>query len=95
MSPSAIAASAAEKGLDAAAITDHNSSFNCRSFDICCRRLGILPLFGIEVSSAEEAHVLCLFETADSAEEFGDVIYDSLPDIRKYTGKNRRSGIRG
>jgi len=81
MSPAAIAEQALAKGLRAAAITDHNSALNCRAFDTCCRRLDILPIFGIEVTSIEEAHVLCLFETVSQAENLGNIIYERLPDI--------------
>jgi hypothetical protein len=81
MSPAAIANKAFEKGLDSAAITDHNSALNCRAFETCCRKLNILPLFGIEVTSIEESHILCLFETVEQAEELGSFIYEILPDI--------------
>ncbi len=69
------------RGLDSAAITDHNSALNCRAFAACCRKLGILPIFGIEVTSIEEAHVLCLFENVEQAETLGGIIYEKLPDI--------------
>ncbi len=81
MSPSGIARQAKRAGLDAAALTDHNSALNCRTFETCCRELGILPLFGIEASTIEEAHVLCLFESVEQAEELGKIIYDKLPGI--------------
>lgn len=81
MSPSAIAEAAAGKGLDAIALTDHNSALNGRAFEQCCRDRGILPVFGIEVTSLEEAHILCLFETYEQAEELGRIIYERLPDI--------------
>ena len=81
MSPSAIAKRAAAAGLDAAALTDHNSALNCRAFKSCCEELNILPVFGIEVTSIEEAHIVCLFETLGQAEELGRIIYGRLPDI--------------
>lgn len=87
MSPAAIAAKAASLGIQAAAITDHNSALNCRAFNVCCRKYGILPVFGIEVTSMEEAHILTLFETVEQAEELGRIIYERLPDIRKSPSK--------
>ena len=81
MSPALIAAKAAEAGLGTAALTDHNSALNCRAFETCCRRLGITPVFGIEATTSEEAHILCLFETVEAAEELGQYIYKLLPDI--------------
>ena len=37
---------------------------------------------GIEVESAEELHIVCLFPDVDSACRFGEVVRDKLPDIR-------------
>lgn len=77
-SPAAIAKTAQERGLHLIALTDHNSALNCPAFAENCRRLGITALFGMEVTCAEEAHCLCLFPTADSALEFGALIYEKL-----------------
>ena len=81
MSPAAIAGRAAAEGLHAAALTDHNSALNCRAFKKCCGDFNILPVFGLEVTSIEEAHIVCLFETAERAEELGEIIYRRLPEI--------------
>ena len=81
MSPSVIAKKAAGAGMDAAAISDHNTALNCRSFEVCCRKEGVTPIYGIEVTSLEEAHILCLFSDLDAAEDLGRIIYDKLPDI--------------
>lgn len=82
MSPCTIAELAAKSGIQAAALADHNSALNCRTFKTCCERFNILPVFGIEVTSIEEAHILCLFGELDQAEEMGRLIYDRLPDIQ-------------
>jgi PHP family Zn ribbon phosphoesterase len=81
MSPSAIARRAAEAGIGAAAVTDHNSALNCAVFGECCREAGILPIYGIEVTTLEEAHVLCLFATAEQAESLGRTVYEALPEV--------------
>ena len=81
MSPSVIASELKKKGIDAASITDHNSALNCPAFADACKREGIWGLFGIEVTSMEEAHLLCIFETPDAALDFGEFIYKNLPDI--------------
>jgi len=81
MSPSAIAAEIKKKGIDAAAITDHNSTLNCPAFADACKKEGIWGMFGIEVTSMEEAHVLCIFETQEAALDFGEFIYKKLPDV--------------
>ena len=42
---------------------------------------GILALPGMELCTAEEAHVVCLFETLEGAMEFDRYIYDTMPHI--------------
>ncbi len=81
MSPAAIAERAAALGLHAAAMTDHNSALNCRAFNKCCLKHNILPVFGIEVTSLEESHILCLFKTVEQAETLGEIIYKKLANI--------------
>jgi 3',5'-nucleoside bisphosphate phosphatase len=81
MSPSAIVRRAREVGLDAVGLTDHNCAFHVRVFDRLCRDAGLAPVCGIEVSTAEEVHVLALFDGPDAAEDLGRIAYASLPDI--------------
>jgi len=81
MSPSAIATELKKKGIAAAAISDHNSTLNCPAFADACKKEGIWGMFGIEVTSMEEAHILCIFETPEAALDFGEFIYKNLPDI--------------
>ena len=79
MSPRAIARRAREVGLDAVALTDHNSALNCPAFGECCREEGVVALFGIEATTREEAHVLCLFADEQPALELGVRLYEALP----------------
>lgn len=81
MSPSLIARTAVENGIGLAAIADHNSALNCPAFHDAAKALGLWSMYGIEVTSVEEAHLLCVFETPDAALDFGSYIYNSLPDI--------------
>ncbi|MFP4013777.1 MAG: PHP domain-containing protein [Chitinispirillaceae bacterium] len=81
MSPRAIAQTAVEKGLNCIALTDHNSAGNCAVMQTLCSEKGILFFPGIEVSTSEEAHILCLFETVKAAEHLGEFVYRSLPDV--------------
>ena len=81
MSPAAIAGRLESLGFSMAAVADHNSALNSPAFEKACRRAGIVPLFGIEVNSVEEAHLLCLFETSGAALDFGSYIYERLPDM--------------
>lgn len=63
------------------ALTDHNSARNCPAFRDACNRFGIVPLFGLEVTSREEVHLLALFEKLQEALDFDAWVYDLLPAI--------------
>lgn len=82
MLPAVLAVEAAEKGIDILALTDHNSARNIPAFAEACSIVGITGVFGMEVTTIEEVHVLALFETAGEALDFGEFIESSLPDIR-------------
>ena len=78
MSPSSIVNRAKEIGLNALALSDHNCTLNCPAFAEFCKRAGIYALFGTEVTTIEEGHVLCLFDYLDSAMQFGEMVYSRL-----------------
>jgi PHP family Zn ribbon phosphoesterase len=67
MTPSAIAREAARKGLAVIAVCDHNSAGNVRAVGDAAARLpnGPVVIAGIEITTAEEVHVLGWFRTAD------------------------------
>ena len=81
MSPGLIARTARERGLKMAALTDHNSALNIPAFAAACAVEGITGVYGLEVNTREEAHVLCLFETPEAALALGSFLYPLLPDI--------------
>lgn len=81
MSPAAIVRKARDAGLAAVAIADHNCALNGPAFEEACHRLSMARLHGIEVTTAEEAHVLCLFDRLEQVLEVGRVVYDRLPDV--------------
>ena len=81
MSPVSIVERAREVGLNAIALTDHNCAFNLPAFAEVCAALNMACLYGMEVTTTEEAHVLCLFDELEQAMEMGALVYDSLPDI--------------
>ncbi|MFC1467538.1 PHP-associated domain-containing protein [Verrucomicrobiota bacterium] len=81
MSPSAIVARAKEVGLNALGLADHNCTLNCPAFEVLCRNAGIHALFGAEVTTMEEGHVLCLFDQLDAAMSFGEEVYARLMDV--------------
>lgn len=82
MTPYNIVMMATILDLDMIAVTDHNSVGNCRSAMNVGKASGILVIPGIELSTAEEIHMVCLFPDIDSAEAFGAVVYENLPNIK-------------
>lgn len=81
MSPNAIALTAKKRGLDVIALTDHNTALNTPAFMTACNKAGIFGIYGIEITSSEEAHVLALFKTPEIAMDMGNKIYKSLLSI--------------
>lgn len=81
MTPNNIAGMAALKGLQIVALTDHNSCKNCPAFFEACKRQGIIPIAGMELSTAEDIHIICLFESLEDAMAFDREIEGHLLDI--------------
>lgn len=90
MGPQLIVKRAKDLGLDFIAITDHNSTKNLIAFDKVCTANSIKLVYGIEVETKEEVHILCYFETLEDSLEFGEKIYNTLilvkndPDLFGY-----------
>lgn len=72
MTPGNIAGVCALAGLQIAALTDHNSTKNCPAFYLAAKRQGIIPIAGMELTTAEDIHVVCLFERLEDAMAFGE-----------------------
>ncbi len=79
MSPSEIVARAKAAGMDAIALTDHQSARNTPAIAECARRAGLQCLYGLEVCTAEEVHTLALFDTTEQALAMTDWVYAALP----------------
>lgn len=79
--PANLAGMCALAGLNVVALTDHNTCGNCRAFCRAAERHGLLALAGMELTTAEEIHVICLFPDVDRAEEFSDYVLQRLPDM--------------
>ena len=82
MTPNNIAGMAAIKGLNVLALTDHNSAKNCPAFFEACKRQGIIPIAGVELSTEEDIHLVCLFEELDDAMKFDVAIEEHLLPIK-------------
>ena len=81
MSPRAIVAGAKAAGLDCIALTDHGCVENLPAFHDACAEADMPCLYGLEATSEEEVHTLCLFDHLEPALEFGRMIYDSIMNI--------------
>lgn len=68
--PNNIAGMATICGLNMIALTDHNTCKNCPAFFEACKRYGLIPIAGMELTTAEDIHVICLFEVLEDAMRF-------------------------
>lgn len=84
MTPNNIAGMAVINGLNVVALTDHNSCKNCPAFFAAARKNGIIPIAGMELTTAEDIHIVCLFEDLENAMEF-----DKYVDSRRIKIPNR------
>lgn len=82
MTPANIAGMAFINGLNAIALTDHNSVKNCAALKNAATKYGIVTLFGMELTTAEEVHVVCLFADKSAADEWGEYVYKKLLKIK-------------
>jgi predicted metal-dependent phosphoesterase TrpH len=74
MTPNNIAVMAALAGLQIVALTDHNSCRNCPAFFEAAKKAGIIPVAGMELTTAEDIHIVCLFEHLEDALRFNDAV---------------------
>ena len=74
MTPGNIVGMALLNGLQIVALTDHNSTGNCPSFFKMAKAQGIIPIGGMELTTAEDVHAVCLFRTLDDAMSFGEFV---------------------
>jgi PHP family Zn ribbon phosphoesterase len=82
MSPINIITKAKEVGLHVISITDHNMVENCLYANEIGKKFGITVLFGMELQTLEEIHLLAFFDTYNLALAFQEKIYSLLPDIQ-------------
>ncbi len=74
-------------GIDVLALTDHNSAKNCPALFEAAESYGIIPIAGMELTTSEDIHVICLFEHLSDALLFDEEIsrhrmqIENRPDI--------------
>lgn len=81
MTPNNIIGMAQLLELDAIAVADHNTAKNLPAVAALGKANGILVIPAIEVTTAEEVHVLSLFPSVEAALEMDQILYDALPAI--------------
>lgn len=81
MTPNNIVNMALIKGLDVITVSDHNCADNTPAVERLAADAGLIFVPGIEMTTAEEVHVLAFFPSAKEAKDFGAFIYASLPEI--------------
>ena len=68
--------------LDVIALTDHNSTLNCKAVMEAGKEIGLLVIPGMELCTSEEVHLVCLFPNIKNATLFGDYVRSTLPPIK-------------
>jgi PHP family Zn ribbon phosphoesterase len=82
MSPQRIVESAIQKGIDLIAVADHNTASMVDVVAQAAAALGISFLYGIELQTREEVHLLAYFDESSACHRLATRIYGCLPDRR-------------
>ena len=84
MTPNNIVNMAKLLGLDVIALTDHNTSRNCEAAMAVGREIGLLVIPGMELTTSEDIHAVCLFPDLEKALAWSDYV-----DAHRIKIKNR------
>lgn len=82
MIPPLIVRSALENNIQIIAITDHNASENVSAVIKAVENDNLTIIPGMELQTAEEVHVLCLFDTIKQLEELQRIVDHALPNFK-------------
>ena len=82
--PNNIAGMAHLCGLDIVALTDHNTARNCPAFFKAAEKYDIIPIAGMELTTSEDIHLVCLFEKLEDA-----LLFDVFVDENRFKIKNK------
>lgn len=74
MTPNNIAGMGTLNGLNIMALTDHNTTKNCPAFFGAAKKNGIIPIAGMELTTAEDIHIVCLFPELEAAMSFDEFV---------------------
>ena len=82
MTPNNIVNMALLEELELIALTDHNSCKNCPAIMKAAAGTGLVVLPGMELTTAEEAHIVCLFPALENALAFDTFVHDRLAPVK-------------
>ena len=82
MTPANICGMAHIKGLQAIAVTDHNTARNLPYVKEAADYYGLILLPGMEITTKEEVHLLGYFREVEAAMEAGEIFSDHLPKMK-------------
>ena len=82
MTPANIAGMAMLNGLNIVALTDHNTAKNCPAFFHHAKKYGLIPVAGMELTTSEDIHVICLFRNLSDALDFESFVDERRPDYQ-------------
>ena len=82
MTPHHIVLRAAQYGVDAVAITDHNASANAAAAVKAAQQYGVKVFPGMEVECREEAHIVVLFDTLEQLAEWQKVVDANMSGLK-------------
>lgn len=82
MTPGNIVGMASLSGLSMIALSDHNTARNLPAVTALGKEMGLLVVPAIEITTAEEVHVLSLLPSLEAALELGEEVYSHLPPVQ-------------
>lgn len=82
MTPANICGMAHIKGLEAIAVTDHNTAGNLPYVKEAADHYGLILIPGIEITTREEVHLLGYFRDVDTALRVGGTVMSHLPGLK-------------
>ena len=80
--PNNICGMASLCGLKILALTDHNTAKNCPAFFHAARKYDIIPIAGMELTTSEDVHIVCLFKNLDDALSFDKYVEENRMKIK-------------
>ena len=93
MKPYDLVKAAKDAGLELIALTDHNSTKNCPAAAAAARELGIGFIPGVEITTSEDIHCICLFADLGKAAAFSRWLDSKRPGVPNRPVFNRPGGM--